>query len=403
MIGIGRLLGLLLEFCILVQLILIGRIRWIDRALAYDKMIGLHKTIGLTTLIALIGHPLLLVMGYGNQANVPWSHQFLYFIQDWEDVILAVIGVLLMIVAITVSIRFIRNKLKYERWHALHLLMYAGIALAFMHQIQSGDVSRQPALWYWLGLNFSVFGLFILFRFIRPLYLFWKHDFRVKEIVKETEDVWSIIVSGKNIADFKFESGQFANIFILQKGLWSPHPFSFSSAPNGKTLRFTMKALGDFTSKIESIKIGARVLIDGPHGRFISGIARTDKYLFLAGGIGITPIRAIIESLAEQKKNFALLYANKNASTLAFKEEIESLIPSANAPYCYVLSEEQSVNHPMMQSGMIDQAKIESLVPDFRERDIYICGPGPMIMTMRKLLQDLGVPKTQIHYELFKT
>jgi predicted ferric reductase len=88
---------------------------------------------------------------------------------------------------------------------------------------------------------------------------------------------------------FSFRAGQYANVSFFTKGHWAPHPFSFSAAPNGRFLRISIKAVGDFTDRIRHLTPGAFVLVDGRVHRASASIDH--KYLMVAGGIGITPKR----------------------------------------------------------------------------------------------------------------
>jgi hypothetical protein len=98
--------------------------------------------------------------------------------------------------------------------------------------------------------------------------------------------VYSVYITGKNLEKFKFNPGQYLHVSFLTKGLWAPHPFSISQAHNGRTIRISVKNSGDHTSRINTLKAGTKVFLEGPFGRFTPAVAKTNKYLFIAGGIG---------------------------------------------------------------------------------------------------------------------
>jgi predicted ferric reductase len=175
----------------------------------------------------------------------------------------------------------------------------------------------------------------------------------------------------------------------MQKNMWFHHPFSYSDSYNGKSVRFSIKASGDFTSKINNLKIETKVWIDGPLGTFTLKKAIKNKYLFIAGGIGITPILSMIKSV-EEKDSAVLLYSNKTQKDSVFTEEI-----TENKIKSYNFYTERG------QDNRIDIEKISSLCPDFKERDIYICGPSQMISDIVKKLKNNLVPSEQIHFEQF--
>jgi predicted ferric reductase len=245
------------------------------------------------------------------------------------------------------------------------------------------------AMLYWYLFNLVAFGILIVYRFIKPLILFLKHSFTIEKIVKENNDVYSVYITGKNMDQYKFQSGQYATLIFLQYKLWFHHPFSFSDAYNGKNLRFTIKASGDFTSKINNLKVGTKVWIDGPLGAFTAKNSITKKYLFIAGGIGITPILSIIKSL-KHPQNSVLLYSNKNETDINFKQEI--INSGIEAHY---------FNTALGLNNRINIQIIEKYCPDFKKKDIYICGPVKMTLDIKKQLENINFPIEQLHYEKF--
>jgi predicted ferric reductase len=393
-IGLGRLVGLLAEFFILIQLILIGRIRMVERLFGFDKLNRIHRLIGYTWAICVPLHPLLLTLGYAMTSNVSLWSQLVDFIFNWEDVWKAIVGLILMIGIIIVSISIIRKKLRYETWYFTHVFMYLGIFLVFQHQIKNGDTSVGIFLQYWLIVNFSVFGLVLIYRFMRPLYLAWKHQFTIEKIVEENSIVASVYISGKHIEQYHFEAGQYAHITFLAWGKWYTHPFSFSAAPNENYLRLSIKRSGDFTKQIQQLPVHTRVIIDGPFGVFTERSAITKKFLFIAAGIGITPIYALIESLSKRQADMVLLYGNKNKEQAIFIDELQTLPVKKHL----IFSQEEIRGY---EHGHIDKEKVIRLVNDIKDRDVYICGPDGFMQETIQTVIDLGVPKKQIHFERF--
>ena len=377
-----------------MQLVLIGRIRPIERLYGFDKQNILHRSLGYSLALFLLVHPLLLTIGYSGANELSLTSQFLDFLFHWQDVSRALVGLLLMIGLIFVSLPIIRKRIRYDRWHFVHLLMYAAVALIFIHQTKSGDVARGAAFYYWYVLNFTIFGLVLLYRFVRPFYLFARHRFYVDKVVPETINAVSIYIKGKNLERFQFAAGQYANFIFLQKKMLQSHQFSFSAAPNGEFLRITIKAVGDFTSQIRNLKSGTMVIIDGPLGAFTEAMARRDKFLFIAGGIGITPIRSLIESLSAKKKDVVLLYANKVPEEIALRKELEFM----SVKQTLIISEKPEGSY---ECGRVDAEKIVRLVPDYLEREIFICGPPPMMKSIVQLLRGLGADPSAIHFEKF--
>jgi len=167
--------------------------------------------------------------------------------------------------------------------------------------------------------------------------------------------------------------------------------------PKDNLIRVTIKNVGDFTSEIATLKTGTPILLDGPLGTFTSKQATKNKYLFIAGGVGITPIRALIEELAPQKKDIVLLYSSKTQDII-LKKELDGLAKQYRFPIYYVVTEDPSYKG---EKGRIDQERIKRLAPDFLKRDMYLCGPPPMMEALITQLQELGVTHASMHYERF--
>ncbi|MBA3550910.1 ferric reductase-like transmembrane domain-containing protein [Patescibacteria group bacterium] len=393
-IALGRLVGLLAMFFILVQLVLIGRIRWIEQQFGFDNLNILHKKIGFSIGATILLHPFFIILGYSIAGRISYFEQISILLSSWPYVLLAAIGLTILLLCVGISISIVRKKLKYETWYFTHLFIYVAIGLVFAHQIQTADVSFGWAKTYWLFLNFIVFGLVLLYRFIRPIYLTFKHQFYIDRIVTETDSVTSFYIKGKHINKYFFQPGQYMHIIFLAKKMWYSHPFSFSTAPNSDSLRVSIKSSGDFTSTIHKVPVGTHVIIDGPFGIFTEKTAKYDAYLFIAGGIGITPIRSLIESLSAKNKDMILLYGNRTEKDIAFRSELENM----NVKIHHVLSE---TNDPKFETGYMDNERIVRLAPDFMKREIFVCGPPVMMNAVVKLLKEMGVPKSQLHYEVF--
>ena len=145
-------------------------------------------------------------------------------------------------------------------------------------------------------------------------------------VVRETDDVVSVYIRGRNLSCFRFAGGQFMILRFLAKGFWwQAHPFSLSCPPNGDYLRVSIKNSGDFTAKVPNLQPGTRVLIDGPHGIFTSRRSAKNKVLLIAGGIGITPLRSMANDLAVGGKNVVLLYGNRRHKDVVFQSEFDPL------------------------------------------------------------------------------
>ncbi|HMR55177.1 MAG TPA: ferric reductase-like transmembrane domain-containing protein, partial [Candidatus Doudnabacteria bacterium] len=316
LLALGRLAGLIAATLILIQLILIGRVKWVESTFGLDKLSRLHRLNGYVILGLIVAHPILLTQAYSIINSTSYLGQYIDFLQTWDKLLRAFVGYLILLGTIVLSITIIRKKLKYETWYYVHIFNYLAIALVFGHQLRFGPAAENELfMMYWYAAYTFAFGNLIWYRFLKPLIKFSKHDFHVTRVEPEGPNgiATSIYITGDKLRDYKIKAGQFMIFRFFQKGFWTQaHPFSVSMLPESGEFRITAKKLGDFTNQLEHITPGIEVLIDGPHGVFTEEKITQDKILFIAGGVGITPIRALLESLGPKGKDLILLYSNKS-------------------------------------------------------------------------------------------
>src|SRR3989344_2557080 len=401
LLALGRLSGLLAVYFVLMQFLLMGRTRWIEKLFGLDKLSRVHHWNGKLSILLIIAHPILITLAYSSLAKTGFIEEFTGILSSFRDTLQAFIALILFSSIVFLSLYIVKRRLKYEAWYFVHLLTYLAIVLAWGHQLKNGEdfLANRTFVLYWYALYTFVFGNVLIFRFIRPVYLFYKHRFRVEKVVPETHDTNSVYITGRKLDQFRVKPGQFMMFRFLQEGFWwQSHPFSLSKVMDGRSIRITPKSLGDFTIKIPELKAGTQIVIDGPYGIFTKEIATKDKFLLIAGGIGITPLRSLTEQLASEGKDIVLISCNKTEKDVVFKEELDELSNEHGFPIHYILSKDKNPNYLY---GRSDKEKIQTLVPDHKERDIYICGPVAMLEGLRKDLAKLGVPEEQIHYEKF--
>jgi predicted ferric reductase len=400
LLAFGRLSGLLAVFCVLLEFVLIGRPVWLERVFGFDKLANWHHLNGFLALFFIAVHPVLLGFSYAIDAKITFWAQLVDFFQNFQGVNQAVFSVFLFAAVVMLSVQLIKRRLKYETWLVVHLFIYLAVILAFAHQLQVGGdfLSNKTFTWCWIVLYWLVFGNFIVFRFIKPLYDFFRQDFRVERLVQETADTWSIYISGKHLEKLRIRPGQFMTFrFLDRKRCWQAHPFSVSGAVKNKIFRITVKKLGDSTRAIDGLKKGTKVLIEGPFGTFTLSDRPKQKLLFIAGGVGITPIMSLLHQAAPDN-DAILLYGSKTGNDIIFKEELRILSDKYPVKIHHVLSNEENYQG---EKGRIDAAKLQKLVADLKERHIYMCGPKEMTDSLCKFLDQASVPREQVHYEKF--
>ena len=137
---------------------------------------------------------------------------------------------------------------------------------------------------------------------------------------------------------------------------------------------------------------------EGPYGAFTSARRRYARVLLIAGGIGITPLRALLEELQAQPGAITVLYRASSWSDVVFREELDALAQATGSTIVYLVGKRQPGSR---RSDPLDAASIARLVPDVRVRDAFICGPESMNDAVRRNLRALGVANSQIHAERF--
>ena len=397
--AIGQLTALLGTYFALIQLVLMSRSPWLDQAFGMDGLAVAHRWLGFTTVWLLLGHGIFTTVGYAMGDGSSVIDEFWTLITTYPYVLMATVsGGLFAAVAIS-SVRAARRKLSYETWYGIHLYAYLAIALGFLHQLFVGtDFIDDPvAVAYWVGLYLVAVALILVFRIGEPIWRSTRHRLRVANVVTEGPGVYSIYMTGKDVDQLAVRSGQyFLWRFLTRDGWWRAHPFSISSAPNGSWLRITIKELGDWSKELQRVGIGTRVFIEGPYG-VLTGARRTrPKVLLLAGGIGITPLRALFEALPAKRGEMTLIYRVRDPREILFREEIEKIAAARGARLHYLVGRRDGP-----AGDQLDAASLERLVPDVRDRDVYLCGPAPMMQHVERSLRRLGLPPRQIHAERF--
>jgi predicted ferric reductase len=311
--------------------------------------------------------------------------------------ITATVGTALLLAVVATSVVAVRRKLSYEWWYAVHFTVYAAIALSWFHMIPDGNelVIDRVAADYWRALFALTLALVVGFRVVRPLVQAARCDLRVTEVVREAPGVVSLRIGGRRLDRLGARPGQFFLWRFLTNGFWyTTHPFSLSEAPNGASFRITVKVLGDHTARLGEIPVGTRVLAEGPFGVFTAERGRTRRALLIAGGIGITPVRALLERV---EGDVVVLYRVVSADDIVFADELDLIAAGRGARIECVVGDHTSPE----ARDLLSPGHLKSLVPDLAGRDVYVCGPPGMVDRLVPSLRQAGVPRRQLHVERF--
>jgi predicted ferric reductase len=400
--ALGRLFGLLAAFFALTQFILMGRLWWLERPFGLDHLASYHRKNGNLAFFFIIIHPIFIAIGYGITAHVNLFAQYVNLVTSYQYVWLAFIAQLLFIAVVGTSIYIVRRKLKFESWYYVHLLVYIAIVVAFFHQVAIGTsfIDQPLAKAYWYSVYIFVALNLLIWRFSLPVVNVFRYNFKVDKVIRETPTTTSIYISGRQLRRLKAKPGQFVFVrFLSLHFLPQEHPFSLSALVTDDQIRLTIREVGDYTADIKNLQPGTRVALSGPFGRFTEDVAQTSKRLYVAGGVGITPIRGLVESAAVANQESVLYYANRNSDDIVFEKEIAQLENDGVTVYRVFSDPPKGTGTHI--GGYVSAELIAELTPDFRDRDIYICGPPPMMTSLVAGLTTAGVPENQLHYEVF--
>jgi len=309
----------------------------------------------------------------------------------------ALAGFILMVMAGVTSYKKARAKMSYETWWIIHIYTYIAIVVSFMHQVLNGQmfVGHPLNRLYWTFLYVAMAVCVIHYRFGIPLWRSLRLNLVVDKVVVEGPGVISVIMKGRNLHKLAAEGGQFFGWRFLTRGHFlMSHPYSLSAAPTEHFLRVTVKDLGDHSRSLAFLKRGTRVFVEGPYGAFTAGRSTRPHVVLVGGGVGITPIRAIMEELRGGVQMDVIFRASKEED-LVLRDELDYLAFNSGGSIRIHYLVGPRKNHPM------DARSMRRLVPQFADSDVYICGPEPLVSAVREAFEDVGGPKNRFHDEAF--
>ena len=329
----GRLTGLLGAYLALISLVVVAR---------GPRSSVWHRWAGHAVLWLLVAHTVLVTIGYTVANHAGFLSQFTRMIRELPGVITATAALVIFIVVAIANA--VRRRIRYETWYFIHLYTYLAVVLGFSHQLATGTefAGDNLARTYWYAIYLAAL-VAVVWRLVRNRRL------RV-ERVTPAGDVVHVEMSGR----IRARPGQFFRWRFLTRGRWfEAHPFSLSAAP--PRVRITVRGVGDFSRGLRDLRPGTRVLAEGPYGGFEP---EASKVVLIAGGVGITPIRALLETLDGD-----VVVVHRGEPIL--REELDEL-----------------------GVAVLDRL---ALVPDLAEREAYVCGSPEMVDATVASLREAGV------------
>jgi len=391
----GRFAGFTGAYLLLVMIVLIARLPWLERAVGQDRLVRWHRRVGPWVLWLITAHVVLITLGYSELAKVGPLRQLWVFLTSYPDLLAAAVGFCLLIMAGITSIRIARRRLKYETWWIVHLYMYLALALAFAHQIVTGGsfVGHPLTRVVWIAVWIATAGMVIVFRVLHPIVRNLRHQLRIASVHEEAPGVFSVVCSGRRLERLAVSGGQFFQWRFLTKDLWwHAHPYSLSALPRPPYIRVTVKGLGDQSRAVAHLKPGTRVAVEGPYGAFTHHARSTDRVVLIGAGVGITPLRALLEDLPEWVAVTVIVRAS-SPQDIVHRDEVADFVALRGGQFHELVGSRRQIP--------FDAGALRKLVPDIARCDVYVCGPQGFSTRVLTAARKLGVPRHRIHHEEF--
>jgi ferredoxin-NADP reductase len=329
------------------------------------------------------------------------------FVVSYPGMLLAVAGTVALVGVIVSSTRAARARLRYESWHLLHLYAYLGLGLVLPHQLWTGKefLASTVATVFWWASWTAAAACVLVWRVGQPLWRSRRHGLVVEQVRAESDGVTTVVMSGRRLDQLPVRAGQYFQWrFLDVPGMTRAHPYSLSAAPDGRTLRISVAHLGDGSAAVASLCPGTRVFFEGPYGRLHEGVRIRRKVLLLASGIGITPMRALLEELGQRAGDVTLVYRVRSVAEAILVDELTDLAGRRGARFFVVAGHRVSARDSWLPQELAHLRDVEALcqlVPDVADHDVFLCGSPGWLKAAELAVFEAGVPAEHVHRERF--
>jgi predicted ferric reductase len=377
-----------------------ARVNAVDASYGQDVVLQFHREISFVAMALVLAHPILLFvddperLGLLNVVEAPWRARF------------GVASIVLLLAIVATSLWRQQLRLRYEIWRVLHgVLALAIVVTALLHvELVGYYVSGPWRRGLWIVWSVVLVALLIKVRIVNP----WRMRQRPWSVAAVEElpgDAWHLRLRPEGHGGIDIQPGQFAWITLGRSPFQiREHPFSFSSSADGDgELRFTIKEAGDFTSTLGELEPGTRAYVDGPYGAFSYERAQAEGFVFLAGGIGISPMLSMLHTLADRddRRPMWLFYANPAWDDIAIHDELDALAGRLDLQVVHVL--EDPPDDWSGGTGFISGELLDEHLPTAAAHryQYFVCGPDAMMDAVEELLLGRGVDHGRIALERF--
>ncbi len=392
---LGRLTGLSGTYMLIMMVLLVSRLPWLESTVGQVRLVHWHRIVGGWPIGLIALHIAFITLGYAQASHVGVLSEFWTFIVHYPDMLTATAAFVLMVLAGVTSIPQVRRAMKYQTWWAVHVYLYLALVLAFAHEIKTGVmfIGHPISLDFWIALSAVALGIVLSLRIVRPLVKNMRHQLRVVSVKEEAPGVYSLVLKGRNMSRFNVSGGQFFQWRFISRDLWwHSHPYSISAMPRPPFLRVTIKRLGMQSLAATRLKPGTRVFAEGPYGVFTRHVRRGDRIILIGAGVGISPIRSLLEDLPVGTDVTVILRAS-NLVDIVHREEIKKLVEERGGQLHEIVGSRKKVN--------LNLKVLQKLVGNVSNADVYVCGPAGFSQGIAETMSRLGARRERIHQEAF--
>lgn len=392
---LGEIAGLVGITMFALTFILSTRIKPIEDVFGgLDKVYIVHGVLGGTALIVILAHPILLVLKF-IPAQIKTAATYLLPTGYWS-VDFGIIAIICMIILIFITLF---TKMKYHHWKFTHEFLGLVFLFAILHMfLVRGDASKDyifsgyyiyATIVSAIGLGAFSYSLLIKDRIIKNAI------YKIDNIVHNKELFTLEIVPEHK--PLNYQAGQFIFIrFYNEKLSKEAHPFSIASKSDKDKLKIIIKSLGDFTSRLEHLKPGDKVSVEGPYGRFNFRNYENKQQIWIAAGIGITPFVGMVEDLEEHshyEREVDLYFsANNDSDFVGYDFFLDAAKKIKNFKF---------IPWNSTTNGRLNIESIKKLSGELKDKEILICGPTGFKESIIHNLIKEGVKEYNIHEEMF--
>jgi predicted ferric reductase len=387
-------------------LILSARIHCIDRLFGHDRVMVFHGRLAGAAFAFACAHVVFKCLYFApgtTQTTLGIAALALFAAVGLATVLFMVGNPLHRIKALAALRAFGVRRLgfDYSRLKIFHNLTAPALALATAHVLMAAPTAEIRTRLGLMGAWGATALLVHFYHKVLRVALRYRRAFRVTAVRRLTDSVVEILAARPDGSKFEHRAGQFAFFRLLSPacGL-EEHPFTISSPPGFETLNITVKALGDYSSVLPSVAVGAKLLCDGPYGRF-TPVRDAGPYLFVAGGIGITPFLSILREwdAAGIAEPVTLIWSVRTRDE-RIDEGFFEVTATRHAAFRFV---PVLTREPGAAAPRVDRALLSACIGPANAARLaaYVCGPDPFRRAVIGHLRDLGLPRRAIHDETF--